>query len=153
MSDAKVFFAGIPTKIDVNRLLEMWPMKDMKAGDIYEYSDIAEIIGVSVKSTRFRTVTNAWRNHVERETGARIIPDGTGTVFKVLSEPEKLEAVKDKQQSIHKQTRKNYARGAYIIQSKLDDDQRKELEFMTDYHKKILSVMQLKTSERITYQE
>lgn len=61
---SKVFFGGVPTDGDVKRLLEAFP--DIGPGDAISYVQVAEVIGVKHGSSRFRTVTNAWRKTVMR---------------------------------------------------------------------------------------
>lgn len=144
MTATRVIVGGMPTKFEENKLREMWPVKELKAGDLFDYQDVANIIESSKDSFRFRTVTNAWRKHIETETGIRIAPDGTGTQFKVLSEQEKLEAVKEKRQSLNRQGRKNFVRTGYIDRNKLDDVQKTEFDFIQNNERKFVQMTQLR---------
>lgn len=147
MAEAKVCITGMPTRIETNLLLEKWPVKEMQPGHTFSYELIAEIISADQSSHRFRTVTDAWRRYVEKETGIRIMPDGTATQFKVLSEPEKLEAIKDKRRSLNRQGRKNLVRTGYIDRKQLDETQRETYDFMAANERKILAVSQLRQKQ------
>ena len=61
MSDSKLFFGGTPTAPQVKKLIETFGAPE--PGCI-NYSDIAECIGEKVRSNRFRTVVNSWRNEL-----------------------------------------------------------------------------------------
>lgn len=55
---------GMPTKPDVDTLLRAWP--DPQVGDLFLYSEIEQVLGVSRASNagRFKTITNAWRKRL-----------------------------------------------------------------------------------------
>lgn len=53
------FDEGLPTKPDVDLLMQTWP--ELKVGDQIAYSTIEKLIGNPQESRRFRTITNAWR--------------------------------------------------------------------------------------------
>lgn len=58
------FIGGLPTDIDVKRLLEAFP--SISPGFVITYTEVSLVIGVTHGSTRFRTVTNAWRKRLLR---------------------------------------------------------------------------------------
>lgn len=61
MADDKIYpWKGSRTSPDVTMIQRRWP--DLKPGDQIGYADIAELIGEAEGSTRFRTVTDAWRS-------------------------------------------------------------------------------------------
>lgn len=57
---------GMPTKPDVDLLLKKWP--DVKIGDEFLYTEIAESIGTTVRSSRFDSVVKVWKKRI-REKG------------------------------------------------------------------------------------
>lgn len=88
----RAYFGGMPTSIDIKKLLDHWPISEMKVHDIFLHSEIEEIIQTPKKSNRYQTVTTRWRKRVRSDTQKIVIgpmPDGTG--FWVLSESEKHE--------------------------------------------------------------
>lgn len=56
---------GIPTKLDVDKLLETFTRP--KENDVIMWSEIEEATGLSKGQYRFKTVVNAWRTALERD--------------------------------------------------------------------------------------
>ena len=56
---------GIPTKLDVDKLLEIFTQP--KENDVILWSEIEEATGLSKGQYRFKTVVNAWRTALERD--------------------------------------------------------------------------------------
>ena len=56
---------GIPTKLDVDKLLETFTQP--KENDVILWSEIEEATGLSKGQYRFKTVVNAWRTALERD--------------------------------------------------------------------------------------
>lgn len=56
---------GIPTKLDVDKLLETFTQP--KENDVILWSEIEEATGLSKGQYRFNTVVNAWRTALERD--------------------------------------------------------------------------------------
>lgn len=50
---------GLPTGPDVTLILKRWP--NLAVGQRIKYSEIASLLGIKVGTSRWRTVTNAWR--------------------------------------------------------------------------------------------
>ena len=69
----KLFFSGVPTKMDVDKLVETFKPE---AGQRISYDDIAAVINVAPKTSRFRTVTNAWRSRVFKNNGLQMVAEG-----------------------------------------------------------------------------
>lgn len=61
----RLVFGGIPTKLDVDKILAMWP--DLKAKDIIPYQDIETLCEIKRRTCRWSVVTNAWRRRLESE--------------------------------------------------------------------------------------
>ena len=56
---------GIPTKLDVDKLLETFTQP--KENDVILWSEIEEATGLKKGQYRFNTVVNAWRTALERD--------------------------------------------------------------------------------------
>lgn len=56
---------GIPTKLDVDKLLETFTQP--KENDVIMWSDIEKATGLKKEQYRFHTVVNAWRTTLERD--------------------------------------------------------------------------------------
>jgi hypothetical protein len=61
---SNLFLGGIPTEGDVKMLLEAFPA--IEPGQLIPYERVAEIVKVDRSSSRFRTVTSAWRRVLHR---------------------------------------------------------------------------------------
>lgn len=61
---SKLFLGGIPTEGDVKLLLEAFPA--IEAGQLIPYDRVAEVIKVDRGTSRFKTVTAAWRRALNR---------------------------------------------------------------------------------------
>jgi hypothetical protein len=87
MDDAKLYSwqTGLPTGPDVALIRKRW--NDLKAGDRIEYQEIADLLGIKVGSSRWKTVTQAWRKR-ELDDG-RVIKSVPGKEF-VVANPEQI---------------------------------------------------------------
>jgi len=136
-----VYFAGIPTEIDVRLLMDTYPTEEMKIGDEYPYSVVAGLIQCDVKSNRFGTVTTVWRRKVENLTGNRIGARG-GECFWVMTDKEKLEAIESKETSVFRQIRKNIRRIPNVDRKQLNEDEKKRLDHKTMNARNLLASKQ-----------
>lgn len=59
MNNSGLFLGGVPTEPDVKKLIEAFPT--LKPDDVVTHEEIAAIIGDTHRSSRFRTVVEAWR--------------------------------------------------------------------------------------------
>ena len=91
-----VFTFGRPTKPDVELLLKQFP--EMQAGDKVSYEAVAEVIKEEPKSSRFRTVTDAWRKRQSREFNVElgVIPNER---FEVLDPHQRVDFVSRRHKS------------------------------------------------------
>jgi Ca2+-binding EF-hand superfamily protein len=78
-----VYFGGIPTKREVDLLMEQ---VEATPGTTVSYEKVARLIEVKVKSNRFLTVTNVWRRRLFRER--MIQSEAFGGAFHWLSADE-----------------------------------------------------------------
>ena len=94
---SEIYRGGVPTKISVQELIEEWPPEAMKVGDKFPYSEVEKITGVNYhtpdkigRSSRWSTVTLAWRRQVERETGLIIGCEAETRSFTVLDNSQRV---------------------------------------------------------------
>jgi hypothetical protein len=86
--NSKLFFGGVPTKIDIDRLQKSFGIP--RHGDLLRHDDISKVIDVDKKSARYRTVVNQWRRILLNEHGIELASE-TGVGYKVLSDPERVD--------------------------------------------------------------
>jgi hypothetical protein len=72
---------GLPTSPDVTMIQKQWP--ELKVGDRIAYEEIADLVGIKIRSNRFKSVTDAWRKR-ELEAG-KVIECEIGAAFYVAS--------------------------------------------------------------------
>jgi hypothetical protein len=85
MTKATIFEGGIPTAPDVAKLVTSFGAPDR--GRLITYEEIEKVIEVGPTTCRFRTVTNAWRNHLRDEHGLVTVAE-PGVGFRVLLDAE-----------------------------------------------------------------
>jgi len=76
------FNEGLATRPDVDLLVKSWP--NLQVGDRIDYEEIENLIGVPCRSSRFKTVTYAWR-HRMLEDHSIVIEAQRGELFYVSS--------------------------------------------------------------------
>lgn len=83
----KMFLGGMPTEFDVKKLLEAFP--SIKEGDTFEHGNVEQIIGVTRNSSRYKSITQAWRKNLLRNENKQVdaIP---GFGFKCMSPDERI---------------------------------------------------------------
>jgi hypothetical protein len=81
------YFGGIPTKVDVERLIDEIGIP--KEGDEIPYDRITQIIGVPRQSFRWGTVTSAWRKVLYQEHNL-VTESVPGKAIKVLVPGERI---------------------------------------------------------------
>lgn len=82
---SKLFLGGVPTGPEVDRLMTG---VEIKPGTKVSYETVADITGVRVNESRFRSVTNAWRKRVFREKALEVKAEGG--CFVILTPDEAL---------------------------------------------------------------
>jgi hypothetical protein len=93
MVEAKLHFGGQPTEPEVKKLLEQFPDAEQLRGTIISHEQIEAVLDVKHDSSRYRTITTAWRKTVRNDTGVEISgdsPEIVGVGFKVLTHSEQL---------------------------------------------------------------
>ena len=59
-----LFFGGIPTQPDVDKLEKVYGIPAI--GTVIPYQAIADLLGIALESSRFKTVTGQWRKKLDR---------------------------------------------------------------------------------------
>jgi hypothetical protein len=62
---------GIPTKLDVDKLMEA--IKSLHEGDLFSYETIRATIGIQRNTKRFQSVIGAFRNRLMRERNIYLV--------------------------------------------------------------------------------
>jgi len=143
MTEKTLFFGGLPTEPDVKKIKEAYPDSELVTGKLIPYQDIAELIKQPFGTSRFRTVTNAWRKDVEKLTN-KIIGVEPNIGFKVLSEPEKVVYGGQKLKMAGRAARRSYVIAARTDVLQLTDTERARLNHQTTICGKIIASAQLK---------
>jgi len=120
-----VYFKGIPTEPDLQKLLDKYPHTEMKAGQIIYYDDVETILNTDKKSARFWTITTKWRNTLQSKFGF-IVDTVSGEGFKILSEKEKVGFGGRKLKSAGNMAKKAYHVFSVTDVMQLDDPSKSE---------------------------
>lgn len=100
---SKTYFGGIPTSVDTRRLDEQFA--GLMDGDEITHDEIEVVIGVRRGSSRYRTVTDAWRRSLLREKNIELAAV-SGVGFRCLPPAERISAsVRGVQSGMRKQLR------------------------------------------------
>ena len=142
--EISVFRAGIPTAPDVRKLRERFPGSSMQGGDCISYADIEQLIGCAAKSSRFRTVTTAWRRSL-LQCEAIILKPLRGQGLTVLKDNEKLELAADTLDKGMRQVQRSMAIAAHINTDNLTEVEKTSL---SDLQTKVRDFRALEASKR-----
>lgn len=128
--EAEHYFGGLPTGPEVRKLQERFPNMESLIGTTIPHEDIEETIGVKRNESRYRTITNAWRKRVAKDTNGRVQMRGdlreyVGVGLRVLSDGEMVEYHTDLKQSMVRKGRKAYVVLANTEESNLTDEQKR----------------------------
>jgi hypothetical protein len=142
-----VYFGGIPTKPFVQKLREKYPTDSMKPGVVATLAEIAEVVGESPHSNRFKTIISVWRRDIERDTSIETIIEGGNLI--VLDDKGKLAKSKSKQHRANRQFKKSVIINHKIDAAKLSETERKELHFINERSAKILAISQIRKADNL----
>lgn len=86
---SKVHFGGVPTDGDVRNLMEHFGQ--LKPGDEIAHEDVEQVLHSTRNTSRYRTVTGAWRKKLMREHNCDVaaVP---GVGFRCLTDAERVAA-------------------------------------------------------------
>lgn len=144
MSATKIFNGGLPTQPDIENIRNRFPEANLQPGIIIPYDSIANIIGSSVGSNRFRSVTTAWRKYVEN-TFKIVISCVRGAGFKVLEEHGKLDHAQDKYRSGVRHIKRSVKISNYIDTTKLEETDKIRFDRLT---RRTAAIVTLAASKR-----
>lgn len=100
---SKLFLGGIPTDIDVRKLIDAFGKPEIGAEVTHE--QIEEVLGIGRDTNRYRGVTLAWRKKLERDHNIRM-GSAAGVGYRSLSPSERISAaIVGTQQGARKQLR------------------------------------------------
>lgn len=149
----KMFWNGVPTAPDVNRLMKAYPVEMMRAGWAVGYNDVADVINVGPNESRFKSVTLAWRKNLERDYNI-ILQAGTPTgCFSVLAEPEKVGLSRSKLRSAINNARRSMRVSAAVNLDELDESARKDHDFNINKGGALLAIGQIKPRAKLPKME
>lgn len=116
----KPYFRGIPTDIDLKKLMEAFG--SAKPGDMIAHEDVAATIGAEYGSNRYRTVVSRWRKAMfatcNLELEARI-----GVGYAVLNASERVRSASDDFKRVGDRLRKVHFRFAAIPRTELSAEE------------------------------
>lgn len=140
--EPKVFKGGEPTREDIAKLKASFPVQNLKIGDVLKFSEVADVIGVSVDSSRFKTVTNEWRRDLAE--GHQFVFKCPGDkTFVVPTDEEKVKMAESKQITAVRFTRRSIQIGDMVDRKVLSDAERKRLDANQARNAKIIAVAQI----------
>lgn len=129
VSEAKLFFGGVPTDIDVRALRDAFPDSGLKVGQIIPYEEVEKAIKVRKESHRFKTVTNRWRHLVEKDSGL-VIGAEAGKGFCVLDNSGKLGLSCQKVRTSVRAARRAIHVAGYVERKELNEEERARYDLM-----------------------
>lgn len=144
---SNVFFGGVPTGPDVNKLVAAFPAEVLTSGYKIPYDEVSKIIGYDQKTSRWRSVTNAWRKKIEKDCNIFIRCDSAEHEFIVLSEGGKVQLSGDKLRSAVTSARRSISILTAVELKKLSDDERKQYDFHTSRAGLIVASGQLRSNK------
>jgi hypothetical protein len=147
MGKGKIYFGGIPTGPDVNRLVDAFKVQEMNLGDLIPYEKVSEIIGQGQNSSRWRSITNAWRKKIENEHNIIIRCDNEKPAFRLIKEGEKVKYSSEKICSAAKAARRSLAILTVVNLKELTEDERKTFDFNTTRSGSMISSAQLRSGK------
>lgn len=145
-TNGKLFFGGIPTEADVNKIIQTVGIP--KEGDLITYKQICEATGLERNSWRFRTVLTAWVKKLERDNSIVMIAIANEGLQHATPQQ-----IIDKASRKHKSGFRCFHRAGTLAQypdrSRLSEDERKTADVLT--HNSIhLQLWARKEAKRIT---
>lgn len=126
MHNVSVFRGGIPTRPDVEKLMEEFPTSTLTVGRVITYEEIAKVIGTPPRTSRFKTVTGVWRKEVEQTVNI-IMGTHKGQGLVVLSDSGKLGLASDKLASATKMAARATMVATRVEVKNLSDAERETL--------------------------
>jgi hypothetical protein len=139
-----LFFGGLPTDIELQRLEEAYPVSEMQIGQEISYSQVEKIINLDWKSARFRSVTCRWMKKIRNSTGMVLKRMRGEYAFKVLSENEKVDESVQRQIEGKNKFLKSFKLLSCTNKQSLDDDHKAIYHFNMEKLGKVNAAIQIK---------
>jgi len=118
--NGKVFFGGLPTEMDVKKLLDRF---GSPGPGLIPYEELEAVLGISWRTGRFRLIVKNWRRAMFREMNIDTAISPSAGV-QVLQEWERVHVShKDLKRSI-RCARRSYVRVSAVRVDKLNEQQR-----------------------------
>lgn len=134
----KLYFGGIPVEPSVIAIRERYPDAMLKEGMEISYPELAKIIGSESGTSRFKTVTTAWRRKVEMDSGI-IIGCIPGIAFKVLPPAERFECSMTKTRQRIKSVKRGMTLRATVKRVDIPEADRARYDHLDRIQKQILA--------------
>lgn len=115
----KLFRGGVPTRPDVDLLMKI----SVEPGTRIDYATIEDMLGIVRGSSRFRTVTQAWRRRLFREQRLQVEADGAA--FVVLTAAQAVSAAATRLHRVGRAAGRTVVRVEAIDPRELDDGDQK----------------------------
>lgn len=126
MSSAKFFFGGIPTDIEVQKLVTHFGKPEH---GVIDYVDIEVVIGLAWRAPRFKSVLTKWRRILFRELNIDT-EMAAGKGMRVLAPGERIDASHRDMRSAVRKTHKGFLRISSVPTEQLTEIERKKYDHM-----------------------
>jgi len=124
---SNIYIGGLPTGPQVRQLEAAFSDLENLRGQIITHEQVEKAIGEERDSTRYKTVTSAWRRKVERAAG--IVIDGRGEAqgvgFRVLSHGEQVGFGVNQRRAGTRRIKRGYQSVASTNEGKLSLEQKR----------------------------
>ena len=139
MERMKVFRGGIPTKVDVDRLIDEFGIP--KEGQVITYEELQEALPeIQYRSCRWQTVVKAWRGHLEKKHNVILGPKrGEGLV--ALPPEGRIDMATSKYTTGVKMTDRAAVLAIKTDRSRLTPESKRTADFLRDAGAKIRLVV------------
>jgi len=131
---SQIFRGGIPTKADVDRLMEAYPVAKLVEGAQISYAEIEAVIKEKYGTNRFRGVVTRWRRMLFRDHNIYLYAPGAGSRKLIVADPTTRISDASKK---NKTGQKYFLRASAIASTTdtkaLDDEQRRLADRMARY--------------------
>lgn len=157
MEKGKVYFGGIPTEPDVNKLMDKFPVNMLNPGFEITYEEVAKVIDEKIGSSRWRSVTNAWRNKMESKYNKYVScssrksdgGDETYGVFVVLTEGGKVQLGGKKVKSAARAARKAVRVLTNVSYKALKDEEKRDYDLSLARAGAIITAAQVRSGKSL----
>lgn len=144
-----LFAGGIPTSIDVGKLLQAFGVPE--ENEVITHEEIENTIGTGRRSHRYGTVLAAWKRALETKHNV-ILGSVPGVGYKALPPTERIDMATSKYRSGLRATGRASNVAMSTDRSRLDDEARRAQDFLRSINAK-LRLAAATTAKEITYPE